>query len=58
MMDSIAAMAVGMSAAQLQQSVSLSVTKKAMDSTEMAAQALLEMLPSTPGLGENIDAYA
>ena len=49
MMDSIAAMSVNMHAAQLQQSVSISVAKKAMDSTELAAQELLEMLPDTSG---------
>ena len=50
MMDSIAAMSVGMSNAQLQQSVSISVAKKAMDSAELAAQEMLQMLPSTPGV--------
>ena len=37
MMDSIAAMSINMHAAQLQQSVSISVAKKAMDATELAA---------------------
>ena len=41
MMDSIAAMSVGMSNAQLQQSVSISVANKAMDSAELAAQEML-----------------
>ena len=58
MMDSIAAMSVGMSNAQLQQNVSISVTNKAMDSAELAAQEMLQMLPSTPGVGDNIDTYA
>lgn len=58
MMDSIAAMSVNMHAAQLQQSVSISGAKKAMDSTELAAQGLLEMLPDTSGMGQVIDTYA
>ena len=58
MMDSIAAMSVRMSNAQLQQSVSISVAKKAKDSAELAAQEMLQMLPSTPGVGANIDTYA
>ena len=58
MMSSIAGMAMGMQAAQLQQNVSLSGTKKSMDSVELAAQELLKMLPSEPGLGGQIDTYA
>lgn len=58
MMDSIAAVSMNMHAAQLQQSVSLSVAKKAMDSTELAAQEMLEMLPDTSGRGQVIDTYA
>ena len=58
MMSSIAGMAMGMQAAQLQQNVSLSVTKKSMDSVELAAQELLKKLPSEPGLGGQIDTYA
>lgn len=58
MMDSIAAMSVNMYAAQFQQSVSISVAKKAMDSTELAAQELLRMLPDTSGMGQVIDTYA
>ena len=58
MMDSIAAMSMGMSAASLQQEVTISMTKKAMDSAELAAQELLEMLPPQPGLGAHIDVRA
>ncbi len=55
----IASMATSMSNAQLQYNVSLSVTKKAMDSQEMAMQGLLEMMPQNPaGIGQNIDTYA
>ena len=39
MASSVAAMATNMSAAQLQYNVSLSVTKKAMDSQEVAMQS-------------------
>lgn len=41
----IAAASMGMHQAQLQQSVSLSVIKKSMDSAESQASSLLEMLP-------------
>ena len=58
MMDSIGAVSVNMHAAQLQQSVSISVAKKAMDSAELAAQEMLQMLPDTSGMGQVIDTYA
>lgn len=59
MASSVAAMATNMSAAQLQYNVSLSVTKKVMDSQEVAMQGLLEMMPPSPaGVGQNIDTYA
>lgn len=60
MMNSIAATATSMSAAQFQQNYSLAVTKKAMDSQELAAQELLSMLPQQAGprLGTYIDTYA
>ena len=58
MMDSIAAMSVNMHAAQLSRVSSILVAKKAMDSTELAAQELLEMLPDTSGMGQVIDTYA
>lgn len=58
MMESIASMAMGMSAAQFATNYSLSVTKKMMDTQELAGQELLRMLPSTPGKGQYIDTYA
>ena len=59
MVGNIAGMATGMSNAQLQYNVSLSVTKKAMDSQEVVMQGLLEMMPPNPaGVGQNIDTYA
>lgn len=58
MMDSIAAASMGMSAASLQTDVSLSVTKKVMDTQELAAQEMLRMLPQTPSKGTYIDTYA
>ncbi len=58
MMNSIAAQSVSMSAAEFSQQYAISVTKKAMDSQEQAAQALLEMLPPTPPMGQYIDVYA
>ena len=60
MMDGIAATAVSLSSAQLQQSYSLAVSKKAMDVQELAAQSLMEMLPQQPmpAKGLYIDTYA
>lgn len=58
MMDSIAAMSMSMSAASIAQDYSIGVAKKAMESTELAAQELLEMLPETPPMGQFIDTYA
>ena len=54
----VAAMSMSMSMASLQHNVSLSVTKKAMDSTEVIAQQMLEMLPQQPGVGEHINVLA
>ena len=58
MMESIASMAMDMSAAQFTNQYSISVTKKMMDTQELAGQELLRMLPSAPGLGQYIDTYA
>lgn len=55
MMDSIAAMSISMNQASLQQDVSLAVTKKVMDSQELALEELTEMLPAK---GQFIDTYA
>ena len=57
MMSGIAATATSLSAAQLQQNYSLAVTKKAMDTQEMQAQAMLEMM-AQPMKGTYIDTYA
>ncbi len=58
MMSGIASQAMSMKAAEFAQNYSISVTKKAMDTQEMAAQELLEMLPDTPAKGQYIDVYA
>ncbi len=61
MMDSIASMAMDMSAAQFEYAYSIAMTKKTMDMQEMAGQELLNMLPDMPaGLpkGNFIDTYA
>ena len=60
MMESIASMAMGMSAASFATNYSLSVTKKMMDSQELAGQELLKMLDAvpTPAKGDYIDVYA
>lgn len=59
-MEGIAATATSLSAAQFQQSYSLAVSKKAMDTQEMAAQSMLEMLAQqpAPAKGAYIDTYA
>ena len=60
MMESIASMAMGMSAASFATNYSLSVTKKMMDSQELAGQELLKMLEAvpTPATGDYIAVYA
>ncbi|NCE65513.1 putative motility protein [Pseudoflavonifractor sp. 524-17] len=60
MMESIASMAMSMSAAQFATNYSMSVTKKMMDTQELAGQELLRMLPATPApaKGQYIDTYA
>ena len=54
----IAMASMSMSAAKLQVSASMAVAKSAMETQEVAAAQLLEMLPSTPGLGEFVDVMA
>ena len=60
MMESIASMAMGMSAASFATNYSLAVTKKMMDSEEMAGQELMKMLEAVPAppKGKYIDVYA
>ncbi len=58
MMSAIAGGATAMSQSQLMQQVSLSLTKKSMDTTEVIAQGLLEMLPQQPGVGEHVNILA
>ena len=60
MMESIASMAMGMSAASFATNYSLAVTKKMMDSQELAGQELMKMLEAvpTPSKGDFIDVYA
>lgn len=60
MMESIASMAMGMSAASFATNYSLAVTKKMMDSQEMAGQELMKMLEAVPAppKGQYIDVYA
>jgi len=47
-MSGIASTSINMQQVQLQQAVSISVIKKAMESTETQAASLLEMLPPPP----------
>ncbi len=60
MMSSIAAESMGLSAAATAQQYSVSVAKKVMDTQELAAQELLEMLPQQPQvpMGRYLDVYA
>ena len=58
MMDSIASAAMSMSAAQFSVQYSTAMQKKAMETVELAAEELLEMLPSNPSMGQYIDTYA
>ena len=60
MMESIAQMAMGMSAANFATNYSLAVTKKMMDTQELAMQELSKMLEAgpTPAKGQYIDVYA
>ena len=57
-MDSIARMAMDMSAASFATNYSMAVTKKMMDAQELAGQELLNMLPELPAKGDFIDTYA
>lgn len=57
-MNAVAGGTSAMSQSQLMQQVSLSLTKKSMDTTEVIAQGLLEMLPQQPGVGEHINVLA
>ena len=54
----IAMASMSMSSAKLQVSASIAVTKNAMNAQEAAAAQLLEMLPSSPGLGLLVDVRA
>lgn len=60
MMESIAGMAMDMSAASFSANYSIAVTKKMMDTQELAGQELLKMLPDIQSLpkGQYIDTYA
>lgn len=61
MMESIASMAMGMSAASFETNYSIAVTKKMMDSEQLAAQELTKMLEAVPSplpKGQYIDVYA
>ena len=60
MMESIAGMATGMSAASFATNYSMAITKKMMDTQEMAGQELIKMLEAvpTPAKGQYIDVYA
>ena len=60
MLESIASMAIGLSAASSATNYSMAVTKKIMDSQELAGQELMKMLEAVPApaKGQYIDVYA
>lgn len=60
MMESIAAMASSMNAASFATNYSMAITKKMMDTQEMAGQELVKMLEAvpSPAKGQYIDVYA
>lgn len=64
MMESIASMATSMKAAEFATNYSMAVQKKMMDTQELAAQEVLEMLPDVQQMqmavpkGQYIDVYA
>lgn len=58
MMDSIAAVAMDLKAAEFATDYSVAVTKKAMETQEVAYQNLIQMLPPVSVKGEYIDTYA
>lgn len=58
MMDAIASSAMNMSAAQFSVQYSMAMERKAMDTMEMAAEEMLEMLSAVPPKGQFIDTYA
>lgn len=60
MIESIASMSMSMSAASFATNYSLAVTKKMMDTQELAGQELVKMLEAvpTPAKGQYIDTYA
>ena len=58
MMDAIASASMSRSAAQFSVEYAMSMAKKVMDTQELAAEEMLEMLPPTQSLGQFIDTYA
>lgn len=59
MMSSIAAASMDMSAARFSTDYSLAVTKKVMDTQELAGQEIAKMLAAAvPAKGQYIDTYA
>lgn len=61
LMGSVASTAMAMQSLQFQQSYAISVTKKVMDTQELAGQELLKMLPQQPaqpvGVSRHLDVY-
>lgn len=55
LMTGVASMAMSLQSVSLQQSYSLAIAKKSMETQEMAAQELLQMLPPQQSV---IDVYA
>ncbi len=58
MMEAIAGTAMDMQTVEYATNYSIAITKKVMDTQTLAAQELLEMLPTQPPMGRYIDTYA
>ena len=58
MMSDIAGLSVSMHAAQLQQSVSISIAKSRWTPRSLPRRSFLQMLPAQPGVGEHINTCA
>ena len=58
MMDGIAATASSLASAQLQQSYTLAVSKKAMESQELAVPGVAAIAPPSSSSGYQFDVYA
>ena len=57
-MDSMASMAMEMSASQISMDYSIAMAKKAMEDQERAAAGIIQMMQTSGPMGTYIDTYA